>query len=73
MLIKVQHSIKFIARAPLHCVQQVLRFTPRNFEGQHTTKWRIDVDVDCGLRRSEDAFGNISLNDKVVTKRLIKS
>jgi len=60
MLIKVQHSIKFIARAPLHCVQQVLRFTPRNFEGQHTTKWRIDVDVDCGLRRSEDAFGNIS-------------
>lgn len=60
MRIRVQHSIKYKASVPLRGALQLLRLTPRNFEGQHTAKWRIDVDVDCGLSSAEDAFGNIA-------------
>ena len=37
---------------------QHLRLTPRNHDGQHVVDWRIDVDRDCRLVQSEDAFGN---------------
>jgi transglutaminase-like putative cysteine protease len=37
----------------------LLRLTPRNHEGQHLINWRIDINEDCRLRASEDAFGNI--------------
>ena len=37
----------------------VLRLTPRSHEGQHIASWRIDLDVDCLMLASEDAFGNI--------------
>jgi len=37
---------------------QHLRLTPRNHDGQHVIDWRIDVDRDCRLVQSEDAFGN---------------
>ena len=40
-------------------VIQALRLTPRSHEGQHVVRWRIDVDVECRLRASQDAFGNI--------------
>ena len=39
---------------------QALRLTPRAFEAQHVAAWRIDVDMDCHLAASEDAFGNIT-------------
>ena len=38
---------------------QSLRLTPRNHEGQHVVHWRIDVDVECRLKPSQDAFGNV--------------
>jgi transglutaminase-like putative cysteine protease len=40
-------------------VIQALRLTPRNHNGQHVAHWRIDIDVECRLRASQDAFGNI--------------
>ncbi len=45
---------------PARSVTQVLRLTPRNQDSQRVVNWRIDVDVDCILRASEDAFGNIT-------------
>ena len=60
MLIKVSHASTFTFDPPVRSLIQVLRLTPRNFEGQHVMKWRIDVDTDCLLSSSEDAFGNIT-------------
>ena len=45
---------------PAKSITQVLRLTPRNHESQRVVNWRIDVDVDCALRASEDAFGNVT-------------
>jgi transglutaminase-like putative cysteine protease len=60
MLIKVSHASTFTFEPPARSLIQVLRLTPRNCESQHVMSWRIDVDTDCQLKASEDAFGNIT-------------
>ncbi|MGN6750079.1 MAG: transglutaminase family protein [Xanthobacteraceae bacterium] len=39
---------------------QLLRLTPRDFDGQHIVRWRIDLSTDARLTPHEDAFGNIT-------------
>lgn len=59
MRIRIRHETTYrYAEAPRAAVQH-LRLTPRNHDGQHVASWRIDVDRDCRLVQSEDAFGNI--------------
>ena len=60
MRIKVHHETLFHFETPQKAVLQALRLTPRAFEAQHVATWRIDVDMDCHLAASEDAFGNIT-------------
>jgi transglutaminase-like putative cysteine protease len=60
MRIKVHHETLFQFETPQKAVLQALRLTPRAFEAQHVAAWRIDVDMDCHLAASEDAFGNIT-------------
>ena len=58
MRIRIRHETTYrYAEAPRMAVQH-LRLTPRNHDGQHVVGWRIDVDRDCRLVQSEDAFGN---------------
>ncbi len=58
MRIRIRHETTYrYAEAPRMAVQH-LRLTPRNHDGQHVVGWRIDVDPDCRLIQSEDAFGN---------------
>jgi transglutaminase-like putative cysteine protease len=59
MRIKISHETSFAYAPPAKAVIQVLRLTPRSFEGQHVLRWRISTDVDCVLRQSEDSLGNI--------------
>lgn len=59
MRIRVHHATNYSFETPARGILQVLRMTPRNFEGQHAANWRIDVDMDCRLTSAEDAFGNI--------------
>jgi transglutaminase-like putative cysteine protease len=59
MRMHIRHDTQFRFESPAKSLIQLLRMTPRNHEGQHVTDWRIDVDTDCRLRESEDAFGNI--------------
>ncbi|MGA7790535.1 MAG: transglutaminase family protein [Xanthobacteraceae bacterium] len=54
-----QHSI-YNYDPPATGVIQVLRLTPRNHEGQHVVRWRIDVSADARLAAHEDSFGNIT-------------
>ena len=60
MRIRVAHQTTYSYAVPATSVIQTLRLTPRNFEGQHVSHWRIDVDQDCRLDAHEDAFGNIT-------------
>lgn len=58
MRLRVDHQTRFQFGAPTRSIIQSLRLNPRNHEGQHVADWRIDVDADCRLKESEDAFGN---------------
>ncbi|MBV9244054.1 MAG: transglutaminase family protein [Methylobacteriaceae bacterium] len=60
MRIGIHHEIRFGFDAPVKSLVQSLRLTPRNHEGQHIASWRMDVDADCRLKASEDAFGNLT-------------
>ncbi len=60
MRIHVDYATRYEYEAPARLIQQVLRLTPRPFEGLHVREWRLDVDADGRLRGGEDAFGNLT-------------
>lgn len=60
MRVRIAHETVYRYASPANAVIQTLRLTPRNFEGQHVSNWRIDVDQDCRLEAQEDAFGNLT-------------
>jgi hypothetical protein len=59
MRIQISHKTTYIYNESAKSTIQHLRLTPRNYDGQHVSQWRIDVDRDCRLRAAEDAYGNI--------------
>ncbi len=59
MRIRIRHETTCRYLEPVKSAIQNLRLTPRNCDGQHVKSWRIDVDRDCRLIASEDAFGNV--------------
>ncbi len=60
MRLHIAHRIDYRYDPPVAGVIQMLRLTPRNHEGQHVVRWRIDVSADARLAVQEDAFGNIA-------------
>ncbi len=60
MRIRIAHRTDYRYDPPAAGVIQMLRLTPRNHEGQHVVRWRIDVSADARLAMQEDAFGNIA-------------
>lgn len=60
MRIRIAHRTDYKYDPPAAGVIQMLRLTPRNHEGQHVVRWRIDVSADARLAAQEDAFGNIA-------------
>jgi transglutaminase-like putative cysteine protease len=60
MHIHIGHSTVYRYDPPATGVIQLLRLTPRDHEGQHVARWRIDVSPDARLTAHEDAFGNIT-------------
>ena len=75
MRIQIHHEIVQTFDPAAKGLIESLRLTPRSHEGQHVIEWRIDVEADCRLRRTEDAFGNqadmFSLQGPVDTLRII--
>ncbi len=59
MRIQVRHETVYAYATPPKYVIQKLRLSPRSHEGQHVRRWRIEIDQDCRLIESTDAFGNI--------------
>lgn len=59
MRVHINHSTVYRYEPPAAGAIQLLRLTPRDHEGQHVARWRIEVSVDARLTPREDAFGNI--------------
>lgn len=60
MRIKISHETNYTYGAAVRSAVQLLRLTPRSHEGQFVRRWRVEIDADSRLERSEDAFGNIT-------------
>jgi transglutaminase-like putative cysteine protease len=59
MRIRILHTTRYAYDTPTRAILQLLRLTPRAYDGQHLHSWRIETDGDVSLRPEEDAFGNI--------------
>lgn len=59
MRIRIGHTTRYEYDVPAKAVMQILRLTPRPFDGQHVLDWRVEVDGDVRLHAGEDALGNI--------------
>lgn len=58
MRIKIRHATTYSYANPAASALQLLRLTPRSHDGQFVRRWRVGVDTDARLEKSEDAFGN---------------
>ncbi len=59
MRIRIAYATVYTYDEPPRSVLQRLKLTPRSFEGQHISHWRVDVEPDGRLMRAEDPLGNI--------------
>ncbi|MEJ8574570.1 transglutaminase family protein [Microbaculum marinum] len=59
MRIQVRHETAYEYATPAKYIIQKLRLSPRSHDGQHVRRWRIEVDKDCRLVETTDAFGNV--------------
>lgn len=58
MRIRVGYETTYAYDRDLRSAIQLIRMTPRRHDGQRVGRWRVSVDADGRLRRSEDHFGN---------------
>ena len=59
MRIRISHATTYRYETPPTAVTQLLRLTPRDYDGQYVANWRVDLSEDCLLHQHEDAFGNV--------------
>lgn len=59
MFIRIHHERTWRFDPAARGVLRSCRLNPRNFDGQHVMNWRMDVNVDCHMKFSEDGFGNL--------------
>ncbi|MEQ1649477.1 MAG: transglutaminase family protein [Hyphomicrobiaceae bacterium] len=59
MRLKVRHLTRYKYSDPVQSAVQMIRATPRPCANQFVRNWRIEVDADARLEKSEDAYGNI--------------
>jgi transglutaminase-like putative cysteine protease len=60
MRLKVHHQATYVYAQPARSAVQILRLTPRSFDGHFVQQWRVEVDSDARLDKGEDAFGNVT-------------
>ena len=59
MRLNIRHESTYRYATPASRAIEVLRLLPRGHNGQYIAAWRIDIDCDCRLDPSSDAFGNL--------------
>lgn len=60
MRLHISHNTSYRYDTPAATVTQILRLTPRNHDGQHVVRWRVELSEDCILHEHEDAYGNLT-------------
>ena len=60
MRIAISHRTHYAYASPAKSLIQLLRLTPRNYDGQTVKRWRIDLNCDGALKAGEDPFGNLT-------------
>ncbi len=60
MRIHLSHTTTYRYSAPLKTLIQSLKLTPRDHDGQHIAKWRIELNSNGLLRAGEDPIGNLT-------------
>jgi transglutaminase-like putative cysteine protease len=55
----IRYEIQLAFAEPARALTHLLRLTPRGFDSQYVQDWRVGVEPDARLRRTEDSFGNI--------------
>ncbi len=58
MRLRIRHETSYAYSAPALRAIETLKLTPRGHDGQFVIDWRLDVDHDCRLEQTTDAFGN---------------
>jgi transglutaminase-like putative cysteine protease len=58
MRIKIRHETAYAYSEPVQSAVQLLRMTPRSCDNQFVRNWRVEIDTDARLDKSEDAYGN---------------
>lgn len=58
MIVRVSHTTTYDYELPQRGGLEVLRLTPREYDGQHVRSWRIEVEPAAKLREWEDHFAN---------------
>jgi transglutaminase-like putative cysteine protease len=59
MRVRIVHDTVYRYERPVKALVQALRLTPRDHDGQHVLRWRIEPSVDGRLKAGEDTLGNI--------------
>lgn len=59
MRLRVEHRTHYAFGEPQRRLVQLLRVTPRSFDGQVVVEWHVDVDCDARIKSSVDAYGNL--------------
>ncbi len=59
MRIRISHETTFTYAPAARSIIQNLRLTPRSHDSQYVMGWRVNVDLDVGLKLSEDSLGNV--------------
>lgn len=58
MRLRIVHQTAYRYATPANRAIEILRLTPRGYDGQYVIDWRIDIDRDCRLDAATDPFGN---------------
>ncbi|TDR88977.1 transglutaminase family protein [Enterovirga rhinocerotis] len=59
MRLQITHETRYTYEQPARSIMQILRLTPRNHDGQHVVRWRIEPGAEGKLTSGSDHFGNI--------------
>ena len=60
MRLRIRHETSYDYAPAARHATQILRMTPRSYDGLFVRRWRVEVDADTRLAKGEDAYGNIT-------------
>jgi transglutaminase-like putative cysteine protease len=60
MRLRIAHTTSYRYEPPASGVIQILRMTPRSYDGQYVADWQIFVSTDSRMQMHQDAYGNIT-------------